>query len=109
VRGRRAGACRTAFAWHRLANGLNCRIMVGPVAANSAPGRIPRRGACPWPATNLRNVARVSPIPYHSASFVLLFQQANRFFRVAVMKTFSAKPETVKRDWYVVDASGKTL
>jgi large subunit ribosomal protein L13 len=25
------------------------------------------------------------------------------------MKSFSAKPETVKRDWYVVDASGKTL
>ncbi|RKS86982.1 LSU ribosomal protein L13P [Orbus hercynius] len=25
------------------------------------------------------------------------------------MSTFSAKPETVKRDWYVVDASGKTL
>lgn len=25
------------------------------------------------------------------------------------MKTFSAKPQTVKRDWYVVDASGKTL
>jgi len=25
------------------------------------------------------------------------------------MKTFSAKPETVQRDWYVVDASGKTL
>ena len=25
------------------------------------------------------------------------------------MKTFSAKPETVKRDWYVVDADGKTL
>jgi len=25
------------------------------------------------------------------------------------MKTFSAKPETVKRDWYVVDVSGKTL
>jgi large subunit ribosomal protein L13 len=25
------------------------------------------------------------------------------------MKTFSAKPETIKRDWYVVDASGKTL
>lgn len=25
------------------------------------------------------------------------------------MKTFSAKPETVKRDWYVVDASDKTL
>ena len=25
------------------------------------------------------------------------------------MKTFSAKPETVKREWYVVDADGKTL
>lgn len=26
-----------------------------------------------------------------------------------LMKTFTAKPETVKRDWYVVDAEGKTL
>lgn len=25
------------------------------------------------------------------------------------MKTFSAKPETVKRDWFVVNAEGKTL
>ncbi|MGQ9426162.1 50S ribosomal protein L13 [Gilvimarinus sp. F26214L] len=25
------------------------------------------------------------------------------------MKTISAKPETVKRDWYVIDAAGKTL
>ena len=25
------------------------------------------------------------------------------------MKTYSAKPETVTRDWYVVDAEGKTL
>lgn len=25
------------------------------------------------------------------------------------MKTFSAKPEAVRRDWYVVDADGKTL
>jgi large subunit ribosomal protein L13 len=25
------------------------------------------------------------------------------------MKTFVAKPDTVKRDWYVVDAAGKTL
>jgi large subunit ribosomal protein L13 len=25
------------------------------------------------------------------------------------MKTYSAKPETVKRDWYVVDASDKVL
>ncbi len=25
------------------------------------------------------------------------------------MKTYSAKPETVQRDWYVVDATGKNL
>ncbi len=25
------------------------------------------------------------------------------------MKTYSAKPETVKRDWYILDASGKVL
>ena len=25
------------------------------------------------------------------------------------MKTFSAKPETVRRDWYIVDATDKTL
>lgn len=25
------------------------------------------------------------------------------------MKTFSATPATIKRDWYVIDASGKTL
>lgn len=25
------------------------------------------------------------------------------------MKTISAKPETVKRDWYIIDATGKTL
>ncbi|MGO2155742.1 MAG: 50S ribosomal protein L13 [Serratia proteamaculans] len=25
------------------------------------------------------------------------------------MKTFTAKPESVQRDWYVVDADGKTL
>ena len=25
------------------------------------------------------------------------------------MKTFTAKPESVERDWYVVDANGKTL
>ncbi len=25
------------------------------------------------------------------------------------MKTFSAKPDSVKRDWFVVDADGKTL
>ncbi len=31
------------------------------------------------------------------------------FSGVFAMKTVSAKPETVKRDWYVIDASDKTL
>jgi large subunit ribosomal protein L13 len=31
------------------------------------------------------------------------------FWSLKNMKTYSAKPETVKRDWFVVDASGKTL
>jgi large subunit ribosomal protein L13 len=30
-------------------------------------------------------------------------------FKAESMKTLSAKPETVTRDWYVVDAAGKTL
>jgi large subunit ribosomal protein L13 len=30
-------------------------------------------------------------------------------FRQEKMKTFIAKPETVQRDWFVVDAAGKTL
>jgi len=30
-------------------------------------------------------------------------------YKNTFMKTFSAKSETVKRDWYVVDASGKIL
>lgn len=25
------------------------------------------------------------------------------------MKTYTAKPETVQRDWFVVDAAGQTL
>ncbi len=32
-----------------------------------------------------------------------------RFLRQDKMKTFSAKPETVKRDWLLVDAEDKTL
>jgi len=31
------------------------------------------------------------------------------FWSCILMKTFSAKPAEVKRDWYVIDAEGKTL
>jgi large subunit ribosomal protein L13 len=31
------------------------------------------------------------------------------FRNLDIMKTFSAKPAEVRRDWYVVDATGKTL
>jgi large subunit ribosomal protein L13 len=41
-----------------------------------------------------------SPIPLTASS------AADRY---SEMKTFSAKPESVKRDWYVVDATDKTL
>jgi large subunit ribosomal protein L13 len=34
---------------------------------------------------------------------------APKFFRQEQMKTYSAKPETVQRDWYIVDAAYKTL
>jgi len=41
-------------------------------------------------------------------------QKSELIFKAALtvglrMKTFNAKPETVKRDWYVVDATNKTL
>jgi large subunit ribosomal protein L13 len=35
--------------------------------------------------------------------------QKNAVWSVSSMTTFSAKPAEVKRDWYVVDADGKTL
>jgi large subunit ribosomal protein L13 len=44
-------------------------------------------------------------IQYHSASFFGRFESLGTFS----MKTFSAKPETVKRDWYVIDADNKVL
>ena len=34
---------------------------------------------------------------------------ANSDGNLKIMKTFSAKPADVRRDWYVVDATGKTL
>ena len=33
----------------------------------------------------------------------------SQMFWGSIMKTFSAKPAEVKRDWYVLDAEGKTL
>jgi large subunit ribosomal protein L13 len=38
-----------------------------------------------------------------------LFSRPDWFGAIFGMKTFSAKPETVKRDWFVVDATNKTL
>lgn len=36
-------------------------------------------------------------------------RQQVTYIWVSLMKTFVAKPEIVKRNWYVVDADGKTL
>ena len=44
------------------------------------------------------NIAR---LPRHGGRIRILEQE--------FMKTFSAKPAEVKRDWYLVDADGKTL
>src|SRR5688572_4272245 len=77
-------------------------------------------------ARRFSGVAEPGPGRYHSASFVPRSQREAKFRRNvplgtraesarprtpnrAVMKTFTAKNETVQRDWYVVDAEGKTL
>src|SRR5277367_6159960 len=49
-------------------------------------------------------VARAKGFRYSCKSFVARLS-ANRF----PMKTISANAQTVKRDWFIVDASGKTL
>jgi large subunit ribosomal protein L13 len=36
-------------------------------------------------------------------------EKSHLIVRRSEMKTLSAKPESVKRDWFLVDASGKTL
>ena len=43
-------------------------------------------------------------LTYNSCSFLCMFLQANNS-----MKTISVKSESVKRDWYVIDAEGATL
>tara|TARA_R100001440_G_scaffold54978_2_gene74818 strand:- start:19244 stop:19732 length:489 start_codon:yes stop_codon:yes gene_type:complete len=40
---------------------------------------------------------------------VVVFNVRYTRYKAESMKTLSAKPESVKRDWYVVDAAGKTL
>jgi len=50
-------------------------------------------------------LASPCPILYHAALFFGCFRSKPG----SIMKTFSAKAETVKRDWYLVDASDKVL
>jgi len=49
-------------------------------------------------------LAKAREARYHSAPFF-----PKPFGSGAVMKTFTAKAETVQRDWFLVDAAGKTL
>src|SRR5688500_5013246 len=60
-------------------------------------------GRPPGPCGASAHLAKLGVSGYSSAPFV------PRIPPGAVMKTFSAKPESVKRDWYLIDASGKTL
>jgi large subunit ribosomal protein L13 len=48
---------------------------------------------------------------YHPAPLFdpISFTASLAAYRYPEMKTFSAKPESVKRDWFVIDATDKTL
>src|SRR5690606_2318380 len=50
---------------------------------------------------------KLPPVPF--CLFGRAPPAANSQSQIPNMKTFSAKPESVRRDWYVVDADGKTL
>lgn len=62
-------------------------------------------GGAPIALDGLRNSAFAPIIP----RLYFLDQPVSRAIKVFPMKTISAKPETVQRDWYVVDATNKTL
>jgi len=49
------------------------------------------------------------PTLQSGAGFIRILALSLTAHRNRVMKTFSAKPQTVRHDWFVVDASGKTL
>ena len=38
-----------------------------------------------------------------------LFETQIKYTGAVIMKTYTAKPETVERDWFIVDAENKTL
>jgi large subunit ribosomal protein L13 len=99
------------------------------ILARRRPGR--QRAAVPSGRRKSR-LAMPGPGRYHPASFVPQSQREAKFREASAteapgisptrhrpdlppltefpyMKTFSAKSETVQRDWYLVDASGKTL
>src|SRR5690606_17976537 len=92
----------------------------GPAAAGAVADRGPRRadadGGLPADG-GLREPARACIIPpltfLHRAVKVrpglLPAEPARQGNRDPAMKTFSGKNETVQRDWYLVDAEGKTL
>ncbi len=73
---------------------------------NSFSGRIAGRKYSVLPVfmgLNLRT--HTGRIP---ALFCHVFSRAT-FCRVKTMKTFTATPQTIKQDWYLVDAENKTL
>jgi len=42
-------------------------------------------------------------------SLIALLDRGQKTNEIELMTTVSAKPETVKRDWFLIDADGKTL
>jgi large subunit ribosomal protein L13 len=49
------------------------------------------------------------PLFFHAFRFTIAVRPSGRQTGILKMKTFSAKSETVKRDWFLVDATDKTL
>lgn len=100
----------TALAPQRHAHASAGMFHFAPEVAGSR--RLPRRRGA---------VAPRAGAGYHPASLLHLSQREAKFrpgnpapesarpSTRALMKTFIAKNETVQRDWYLVDATGKTL
>src|SRR5688572_30828810 len=81
------------------------------IAAETSAGSPPSRQPHCWPHL-LRRQRRAGPdLPTRTARRSLLQSLAGgrRVCPLSVMKTYTAKPGEIQREWYLVDAEGKTL
>jgi len=105
---------RVAWKWGRLQG-----LAKEPARAGMPKLRRPSRWILPWagqcggwarpagPQDRAGCGGQGTPVSF--PLFRAAFSHFAAFSKSFVMKTFSAKGETVQRDWYIVDAEGKTL